>query len=99
MYSITGFYEGTGMFEVERRYKDFRVLRKFLTRSWPGCFIPALPPKQPMGNLDFNFVLQRQALLDNFLKKCCSQPHLFFSPEIQAFLQPSLAKYAVENLD
>ena len=32
-------------FESTRRYKEFIALRKRLVETWPGVFIPAIPPK------------------------------------------------------
>ena len=37
-------------FESVRRYKEFIALRKRLVETWPGVFIPAIPPKKAVGN-------------------------------------------------
>ena len=44
-YKITG-EENNSKFEVQRRYKEFRVFHKLLSQTWPGCVIPKIPPKK-----------------------------------------------------
>ena len=39
-----------------------------MLKRWPGCYIPPLPPKQVVGNMDNNFVQERQRMLNYFLK-------------------------------
>ena len=46
-YKITG-EENNSKFEIYRRYKEFRILHKLLLCTWPGCFVPNLPPKKAM---------------------------------------------------
>jgi hypothetical protein len=36
----------TGLFEMQRRFKEFDLLRHELVERWPGVFIPPLPPKK-----------------------------------------------------
>jgi hypothetical protein len=33
----------SGKYEVERRFKDLLCLRKNITSSWPGCYVPYIP--------------------------------------------------------
>lgn len=42
IYVISG-EDFSGKFEVERKYKDLLLLRKYLVKQWPGCFIPYIP--------------------------------------------------------
>jgi hypothetical protein len=44
-YKIAGEVNGD-KFEVRRRYKEFRILHRILTQTWPGCILPKLPPKK-----------------------------------------------------
>lgn len=48
-----------GNFEVTRRFNDFDVFRHALVTRWPGCFVPPLPLKRPIGNLDDTFIKER----------------------------------------
>jgi sorting nexin-1/2 len=59
-YLIKG-VDKNGDFEVNRRYSDFIILRKFLVDRWPACFIPPCPSKKAVGNTDIKFVEQRKA--------------------------------------
>lgn len=36
------------IFSVDRRYSDFEFIRKVFECMYPGCFIPLLPPKDPL---------------------------------------------------
>lgn len=45
VYTIKG-SDKDGVFETYRRYSDFNVLKKFLVKRWPGCFVPAIPEKK-----------------------------------------------------
>lgn len=38
-----------GKYEVERRFRDLLLLRKFLTRQWPGCYVPYIPKSVVMN--------------------------------------------------
>jgi len=58
-YTVEG-QDSTGRFEVQRRYNEFLMLNKSLNESWPGCYIPAIPEKQFIGDKDENFVEERR---------------------------------------
>lgn len=45
VYTIKG-ADKDGPFETYRRYSDFNVLKKFLVKRWPGCYVPAIPEKK-----------------------------------------------------
>ena len=45
------------------------MLQKALNDAWPGCYVPAIPEKQFIGDKDENFVEERRQLLDRFLKE------------------------------
>ncbi len=50
-YSIRG-KDRNGMFEIPRRYNEFLALRNLLVARWPGYYIPPIPPKKVLGNLE-----------------------------------------------
>ena len=54
---------------MRKRYSDFYLLRKALRERWPGYYIPAIPPKKAIGNLETDFIRARMAHLDNFMKQ------------------------------
>ena len=45
IYKITG-EENQQKFEVNRRYKEFRIFHRVLCQTWPGCVIPKIPKKK-----------------------------------------------------
>lgn len=45
VYVIQG-QDSAGLFESNRRYKDFQVLRTIIVMMWPSCYIPKLPKKK-----------------------------------------------------
>ncbi|CAG9315430.1 unnamed protein product [Blepharisma stoltei] len=92
IYTIKG-SDSTGIFEVARRYKEFRALRQLLVRNWPGCYIPQLPGKQASGNFLPNFIEQRRKLLDLFICKLISLPYFYRSEEFQTFIRGGSSDY------
>jgi hypothetical protein len=81
---------------VKRRYNEFSWLRDTLLSNYPGLFIPALPSTQgafrqggiagshtdPSGD----FVRNRMAQLNLFVKQVCSIPFLRTDKSLLAFL-------------
>ncbi|CAG9315762.1 unnamed protein product [Blepharisma stoltei] len=86
IYTISGL-DLQGTFEAYRRYKDFIRLRTLLVQHWPGCFIPHIPPKKMLGNLQSNFIEQRRKLLELFLNKIVSISYLYHSQEFHMFIR------------
>jgi sorting nexin-1/2 len=70
---------------IFRRYSDFFALRKKLTERWPGVFIPNIPPKKTMGNLEEKVIEARKKLLNTFCIKLSKFPHIFASKEMNLF--------------
>ena len=66
-YEVIG-YDMKGDFKVRKRYSDFFMLRKVLRERWPGFYIPAIPPKKALGNMELDFIRNRLTHLDNFIK-------------------------------
>lgn len=69
----------SGSYKVQRRYRDFFSLRQILSKNWPGLFIPPIPPKKAVGNLDLDFVHQRQCYLNVFCYQIAQNPILYNS--------------------
>jgi sorting nexin-1/2 len=80
--------DALGQFEGKRRYNDFYTLRNILMIRWPGCFIPAIPPKKAVGNKDLKFILERRYYLERFVKQLSIYPHLLNSEEFRIFARP-----------
>lgn len=65
-YTVTG-QDSQGPFEIQRRYNEFLALQNALNTHWPGCYIPAIPEKQLLGDKDDGFVEERRQLLERFI--------------------------------
>eukprot|EP01017_Pseudomicrothorax_dubius_P006391 TRINITY_DN11810_c0_g2_i4.p1 TRINITY_DN11810_c0_g2~~TRINITY_DN11810_c0_g2_i4.p1 ORF type:complete len:118 (+),score=14.98 TRINITY_DN11810_c0_g2_i4:131-484(+) len=78
IYSVKG-VDRDGTFEVYRRYSEFSQLRALLISRWPGCYIPPLPPKQVINNLEDKFVEERQKYLERFCNAIAELPYLYLS--------------------
>jgi len=91
-YKLDGFYDNRE-FNVERRYKEFILFRKYLSNNWPGVFIPPIPPKKAFGNMEEGFIKLRKKFLQNFLNKIASAPHLAASDETRIFLDPATTNF------
>ena len=62
--------EGSMLSEiVDRRYSDFWTLREKLLQNWPCIYVPGLPPKKMIGNLEEDFIHLRTKQLNHFLKE------------------------------
>ena len=68
-----------GAFDVLRRYRDFAALRRALINKWPGCYIPPIPPKKAVGNMEREFVYERTKQLNKFCQEIVKCPHLYNS--------------------
>lgn len=60
-------------------------------------FIPCIPPKKPIGNMDKNFIEERRHFLDKFLKELIKIPYLAESVEFKLFLRSPLEYEKVGN--
>lgn len=72
--------------ELFRRYSDFHALRIKFTERWPGLYIPNIPPKKAVGNLESNFINTRCKLLNTFLNKVFQLDYLIGSEELKFFV-------------
>jgi len=86
VYSIKGNDE-LGAFECQRRYSRFLILREVLRSRWPGVYIPPLPEKKMVGNLDAAFVEDRRCSLEAFMQKLQATSYLYYSEEAQLFMR------------
>lgn len=55
--------DDSGTFEVIRRYSDFDSVRQIMLNRWPGCYVPAIPSKKMVGNMDSQFIEDRRVNL------------------------------------
>ena len=68
-----------------RRFGDFFALREKLVERWPGIFIPSIPPKKAVGNLEPKNVDHRMRKLNDFCYKLSHYSFLMNSEEVQMF--------------
>ena len=87
-YKVAG-KDSKGEFDQRRRYSDFSELREKMTQNWPGIFIPSIPEKKISGNMEKEFISERQSYLDVFVKAVAQRPYLYYSEEFQVFLRNS----------
>jgi hypothetical protein len=83
-YTVTG-TDSEGRFEIQRRYNEFLALNNALNERWPGCYVPAIPEKQLIGDKDEGFVEERRQLLERFIRECAKYESLIESKEFKIF--------------
>lgn len=83
-YTVTG-QDSEGRFEIQRRYNEFLALNNSFNERWPGCYIPAIPEKQLIGDKDEGFVEERRQLLERFIRECSKYDFLVESQEFRIF--------------
>eukprot|EP01016_Furgasonia_blochmanni_P040070 TRINITY_DN5071_c0_g1_i4.p1 TRINITY_DN5071_c0_g1~~TRINITY_DN5071_c0_g1_i4.p1 ORF type:complete len:378 (-),score=137.15 TRINITY_DN5071_c0_g1_i4:353-1486(-) len=54
---------------------------------WPGCYIPPVPPKKAVGNMDQKFIEDRRRALETFCLSMAKLTHLYYSDEFKIFLR------------
>lgn len=95
-YLITTFtnmpeFNGTE-FNVRRRFRDVVALSDRLAESYRGFFIPLRPDKSVVESQVMQkneFLEQRRAALEKYLRRLAAHPVLRSSEELRAFLEPS----------
>lgn len=70
---------------VEKRYKEFEILRAKLAERWPGIFIPEIQPKKSLGRTEEEIANNRKGELNRFIKKIEQIDYLYYSDEIENF--------------
>ncbi|EGR30312.1 PX domain protein, partial [Ichthyophthirius multifiliis] len=86
LYTIKG-EDSKGNFEIQRRFSDFDMFRKTLLQRWPSCFIPPIPPKKVVGNMDNAFIEDRRLNLEQFLIRLSQLQYLWYNEETQIFIR------------
>lgn len=86
VYLING-QDSSGVFNMARRYKEFKCLRTILVINWPIVPIPQLPKKKVVGNMDKDLIHKRKKLLDYFIGKVVSHYFLYKSEAFQLFIK------------
>ncbi|CAD8163391.1 unnamed protein product [Paramecium octaurelia] len=85
-YSVRGM-DKNGQFDVIRRFSDFRLIRQFLITKWPGCYIPPLPPRKAIGNMDQKFIDDRMHSLQDWMRIMAQTKYFWYSEEFQLFIK------------
>ena len=83
-YTVTG-QDSDGRFEIQRRYNEFLALNISLNERWPGCYVPAIPEKQLIGDKEEGFVEERRQLLERFIRECSKYEFIIESKEFKIF--------------
>jgi hypothetical protein len=83
-YTVIG-NDNEGRFEIQRRYNEFLALNNALNDRWPGCYVPAIPEKQLIGDKEDGFVEERRQLLERFIRECSKYKFLTESKEFKIF--------------
>ena len=82
---------------IYRRFSDFYSLREKLVERWPGIYIPNLPPKLTMGNLEKKVIEMRTRVINDFCHKTSKFKFIIDSEELQIFLIKSIDVSKVIN--
>ena len=83
---------------VERRDKDFNVLRDYLVKAFPQILIPAVPTFQSSKSMDKAFTRKRESLLNRFVNKLMIQEDLKACPVVLDFLSYEDSKAFTKQL-
>ncbi|CAK60314.1 unnamed protein product (macronuclear) [Paramecium tetraurelia] len=86
VYTLKG-QDKEGQFCVVRRFNEFDCYRITLQIRWPGCYVPPLPIKKPVGNMDQKFIDERMHYLNLFMGKISTINHLWYSEETKVFIK------------
>lgn len=71
--------------DLPRRYSDFFKLYEKLTARWPGVYVPRIPQKVMIGNMESRTIKKRMRLLNRFLLNLSTIDYLYNSEEAQVF--------------
>ena len=82
--------DSQGDFDINRRYKEFYMLRSLLSKNWPGFFIPSIPMKVTLGKMEDNIVQERCYLFNRFMKNISEIPYLWEWDEVKLFIRPNM---------
>ena len=78
--------DGTDVTEqLTRRYSDFFALYEKLLQRWPGIYIPRIPPKKIIGNIDPSVIKTRMRLLNRFCLNLSNIEYLYKAEETNIF--------------
>ena len=73
--------------ESTRTYEEFINLRKLLIQKWPGSYIPSIPNKTFLSNLNTKYIRTYKRQLEEFLIYTQSVDFIYQSEEFQCFLR------------
>ena len=63
-------------------------MRNKLRENWPGIYIPNIPPKKTVGNLDSKLIDTRMKLLNKFCENLYKSNHIYKSEEVKIYFSP-----------
>lgn len=89
VYTVIG-RDRNGPFEIQRRFKEFNLLRQVLSQRNIGLYVPPIPPKKKVGNTSQEFIEARCFYLNMFFKQLVRCPYLLESEELQLFIRPHM---------
>lgn len=72
---------------VRRRFSDFDWLQDVLVARFHGFAIPLLPEKRMVGNTDENFIVERMAGLQQWMRQVAANPYLRLDTTFKVFLE------------
>ncbi|KAG7386235.1 hypothetical protein PHYPSEUDO_000556 [Phytophthora pseudosyringae] len=76
-----------GLWRISRRFSDFDQLHSRLVRRFGDLIEAALPEKQWFGRFDPNFLVKRQASLQEYLDGLLQVPGILDDASLQHFLE------------
>ena len=89
VYTVFG-EDSQGRFEIQRRFREFYLLRNVLYQRHPGLYVPPTPPKRKTGNTKQDFIEERCFYLNMFFKQLVRCPYLYESDELKLFIRPHM---------
>uniref|UniRef100_A0AAV1UCS1 PX domain-containing protein n=1 Tax=Peronospora matthiolae TaxID=2874970 RepID=A0AAV1UCS1_9STRA len=76
-----------GLWRISRRFSDFDQLHARLVRRFGDLIEASLPEKQWFGRFDPNFLIKRQASLQEYVDKLLQVPGILDDASLQHFLE------------
>jgi hypothetical protein len=83
---------------IYKRFSDFYALREKLVERWPGVYIPNIPHKKIVNNLDNDIIQLRVKILDRFCKRLARCDELYKSEEVKIFMCSYEAKKSLDSI-
>jgi hypothetical protein len=72
---------------VERKDKDFNILREYLVKKYPHILVPACPDHFSQTKFEESTCVKKMELLEMFMNKLVKNEELIASPVVLDFLK------------